>query len=89
VFVDLAGRGVKSVLVEGGSAILTECLTRGLMDELQVVVAPFFVGDHRAPRFVGDGAFPFSAARRLRLVDTEPIGDCVLLTYAPPSEVAP
>jgi 5-amino-6-(5-phosphoribosylamino)uracil reductase len=82
VLADLAGRGVRRLLVEGGSGIHTGFLTAGLADELHLVVAPFFVGDCRAPRFVGDGTFPWTAGRRARLVRVEQIDDVVLLRYA-------
>ena len=36
----------------------TQFLTDDLVDELQLVVAPVFVGDSRAPRFVSDGLLP-------------------------------
>ncbi|HEX4215134.1 MAG TPA: RibD family protein, partial [Candidatus Dormibacteraeota bacterium] len=42
---DLASRGVRRLMVEGGEATHTAFLTSGLVDELQLVVAPFFVGD--------------------------------------------
>jgi 5-amino-6-(5-phosphoribosylamino)uracil reductase len=82
VLADLAGRGIGRLLVEGGSGVHTGFLTAGLADELHLVVAPFFVGDCRAPRFVGDGAFPWTAGRRARLARVEQIGDVVLLRYA-------
>jgi 5-amino-6-(5-phosphoribosylamino)uracil reductase len=84
VFDDLAARGIKSVLVEGGSSVLTECLGTAAFDELQLVIAPFFVGDRRAPRFVGDGPFRFDAMHRLTLLDSTMVGDCALLTLTPP-----
>ena len=49
---DLAARGVERLMVEGGGKVHTQFLTDNLADELQLVVAPFFVGDSRAPRFV-------------------------------------
>ena len=55
---DLSDRGVRRLLVEGGGSVLTSFLTEGLADELWLAVAPFFVGDSRAPRFVHDGQFP-------------------------------
>ncbi len=79
---DLSARGVRRLLVEGGSAVLTQFLTAGLADELQLAVAPLFVGDSRAPRFVGDGAFPWHLGRRARLMESYPIGDVVLNRYA-------
>ncbi|GAB7046266.1 RibD family protein [Catenuloplanes indicus] len=82
VLADLAGRGIRTLMVEGGSTMHTWFLTAGLADELQLAVAPFFVGDARAPRFTGDGAFPWNAAHRARLADVTPLGDVVLLRYA-------
>jgi len=79
---DLYARGVRRLMVEGGGRVHTQFLTEGLADELQLVVAPFFVGDSRACRFVGDGRFPWCADRRAALVETRPIGDVVLLRYA-------
>jgi 5-amino-6-(5-phosphoribosylamino)uracil reductase len=69
-------------MVEGGQTILTQFLTEGLADELHLVVAPFFVGDSAARRFVGDGRFPWHADHRAALVEARPIGDVVLLRYA-------
>ena len=79
---DLRGRGVRRLMVEGGGSVHTQFLTADLADELQLVVAPFFVGDSRASRFVGDGRFPFNPGRRARLAEVRPIGDVVLLRYA-------
>ncbi|MFC4783378.1 RibD family protein [Nocardioides sp. MAHUQ-72] len=79
---DLHRRGVRRLLVEGGGSVLTQFLTADLADELHVVVAPLFVGDPRAARFVGDGRFPWRDGRRAALVETRPIGDVVLMRYA-------
>jgi 5-amino-6-(5-phosphoribosylamino)uracil reductase len=79
---DLHDRGVRRLMVEGGGNVLTQFLTGDLADELQLVVAPFFVGDPRASRFVGSGRFPFHPGRRATLAEVYPIGDVVLLRYA-------
>jgi 5-amino-6-(5-phosphoribosylamino)uracil reductase len=79
---DLHKRGVDRLMVEGGGMVHTQFLTEGLADELHLVVAPLFVGDSRACRFVGDGDFPWNADRRARLADVRQIGDVVLLRYA-------
>jgi 5-amino-6-(5-phosphoribosylamino)uracil reductase len=60
----------------------TQFLAAGLADELHLVVAPFFVGDSAAPRFVYDGSFPWNRDHRARLDEVTQIGDCVLLRYA-------
>lgn len=79
---DLYARGVRRLMVEGGERIHTQFLSRGLADELQLVVAPFFVGDSRAPRLVSDESFPWTPDSRARLVDTRTLDDVVLLRYA-------
>jgi 5-amino-6-(5-phosphoribosylamino)uracil reductase len=79
---DLAARGVRRLLVEGGATLLTQFLSEGIADELQLAVAPFFVGDSAAPRFVKDGRYPWAADRRARLVETRVLDDVVLLRYA-------
>jgi 5-amino-6-(5-phosphoribosylamino)uracil reductase len=79
---DLAGRGIRRLMVEGGGRMHTQFLVEDLADELQLVIAPFFVGESQAPRFVGEGRFPWNASRRARLTETRPIADVVLLRYA-------
>ena len=79
---DLFDRGVQKLMVEGGGTVHTQFLTADLADELHLVVAPFFVGDSRAPRFVSDGRFPWNPDRRATLAEVRQIGDVVLLRYA-------
>lgn len=79
---DLHARGVRRLLVEGGATVLSQFLADDLADELQVAVAPFFVGDSAARRFVDDGQYPWTAGRRARLVGTRVLDDVVLLRYA-------
>jgi 5-amino-6-(5-phosphoribosylamino)uracil reductase len=79
---DLADRGVDRLMVEGGGVVHTQFLSGDLVDELQLVVAPFFVGDSGAPRFVTDGRFPWNADRRAALAEVRQLGDVVLLRYA-------
>lgn len=79
---DLHARGVRRLMVEGGGTVHTQFLTGDLVDELQLVIAPFFVGDSRARRLVGDGRFPWHPDRRAPLAEVRTIGDVVLLRYA-------
>lgn len=79
---DLGERGIGRLMVEGGGRLHTQFLVEGVADELQLVIAPFFVGEAAAPRFVAAGAFPWTASRRARLTDTRRIDDVVLLRYA-------
>jgi 5-amino-6-(5-phosphoribosylamino)uracil reductase len=79
---DLFGRGVRRLMVEGGGTVHTQFLTADLADELNLVIAPFVVGDHRARRFVDDGRFPFNPEHRATLAEVRQLGDVVLLRYA-------
>lgn len=82
VLEDLGARGVRRLLVEGGGTTHTSFLAQGLADELQLVIAPFFVGDSLAPRFVSDAAFPWNRDHRARLTGVTQLGDVALLRYA-------
>jgi 5-amino-6-(5-phosphoribosylamino)uracil reductase len=79
---DLHARGVRRLMVEGGGIVHTQFLTADLADELHLVIAPLFVGDSGAPRFVGDGRFPWNPDRRATLADVHRIEDVALLRYA-------
>ncbi len=81
VLADRARRGVRRLLVEGGGAVHTAFLTQDLADELRLAVAPFFVGDADAPRFVHPGAFPQRPDRPLRLVSARDVGGTAVLHY--------
>jgi riboflavin-specific deaminase-like protein len=81
VLANLRERGIGRVLAEGGTSIHTQMLAEDLADELHLVVAPFFVGDGSAARFVGEAAFPFDGRRRMVLDGVTQIGDVALLRY--------
>ena len=81
ILADLAGRGVHRLMVEGGASLGTQFLAGGLVDELQLAIAPFFVGDPAAPRFAGPGHYPASPVQPLHLVEARPVGEVVLLRY--------
>ena len=79
---ELSERGVRTLLVEGGGTVFTQFLASDLVDELQLAIAPFFVGDRGAPRLIGDGSFPWNSERRAPLIETRQVGDMVVLRYA-------
>jgi 5-amino-6-(5-phosphoribosylamino)uracil reductase len=80
---DLGARGIRKLMVEGGSRIHTQFLTEGLADEIQLAVAPFFVGQPDAPRFVEPATFPNDLHHRMTLADVRAVGDVALLRYLP------
>jgi 5-amino-6-(5-phosphoribosylamino)uracil reductase len=81
VLADLAARGVRRLMVEGGGSVLAQFLADGLADELDLVVAPLFVGDPAAPRIAGATAAP--PLHRMHLAEVRLIGDVVLMRYLP------
>ncbi|MGN2634946.1 RibD family protein [Nocardia takedensis] len=80
---DLGRRGVRRLMVEGGTGIHTAFLAADLADELHLALAPLLVGDADAPRFVGPAAFPGGSAHRMTLLEVRAVEDVVVLRYAP------
>lgn len=81
---ELGARGVRRLMVEGGGNVYTQFLAADLVDELQIAIAPFFIGAEDAPRFVLPGRFPYGPRNPLRLADTKRLGELVLLRYLRP-----
>ncbi|GAA1079722.1 RibD family protein [Nocardiopsis composta] len=81
VLADLVRRGVRRLMVEGGTRVHTRFLTEGLADELRLAVAPFFVGDATAPRFTGPGVFADGPGSPLRLERVREVGGMAVLHY--------
>jgi diaminohydroxyphosphoribosylaminopyrimidine deaminase/5-amino-6-(5-phosphoribosylamino)uracil reductase len=71
----LARRGVRSVLVEGGSEVLGGALDEGIGDAVALYVAPRILGGRQAlPAFGGRGAGRLAEAPGLRDVRVRPVG---------------
>ena len=77
----LAERGIRRLMVEGGSSIHTQFLTHNLVDEAQVAIAPFFVGQADAPRFVNPGVFPQDGQHRMVIKELRQIGEIIFARY--------
>jgi len=78
---DLAERGVARLLVEGGARVLGDFLAAGQADELNLAVAPFFLGDPApatAPRL--NLPAPGSVSP-MTLAETRRVGEVALLRY--------
>jgi riboflavin biosynthesis pyrimidine reductase/pyrimidine deaminase RibD-like protein len=83
---DLARRGVRRLMVEGGSSVLTRFLAEDLADELQIALAPFLIAQPAAPHAfglhsAGAGRFAQSPDRRMILAEARPIGDMLYARY--------
>mgnify|MGYP001596748483 CR=1 FL=1 len=81
ILANLSTIGVRRLLVEGGTSVLTQFLQAGLVNELQISIAPFFVGEKAAPRFVGYGKFPWNTLHRMNLHSVERLGNIAVLHY--------
>jgi 5-amino-6-(5-phosphoribosylamino)uracil reductase len=81
VLADLSRRGVHRLLVEGGARLGREFLAAGLVDELALTVAPFFVGAAEAPRFAGPAVYPHDPGRPMHLAEVRQVDEVVLLRY--------
>ncbi|MGW2544113.1 RibD family protein [Kitasatospora sp. NPDC001574] len=80
---ELGRRGVSRLMVEGGGTIHTQLVAQGLADEIHLAIAPLLVGQPEAPRFLGTADYPGGSTARMRLLEARPVGDVVLLRYAP------
>lgn len=81
VLEDLYDRGIKRLMVEGGSSLLTQFLQEGLVNELKIAISGFFVGQKDAPKFVNDGIFPWNEKNRMQLDSVEKLDDMAVLIY--------
>ena len=68
--------GVNTLMVEGGSSVLSMFLRERSWDEFRLAVAPVFVGDERAPRLVLDGDYP-----PMTLAKTERLGQTAVMHF--------
>ena len=79
----LAARGIKTMMVEGGSTVIWSFLRHRLADELKIFISSRALGGHSAPTLAGgQGAASLKESTRLRLDRTRLLGDGVLLEYS-------
>ena len=79
----LATRGIKTLMVEGGSTVIWSFLHHGLADELRIFIRSRALGGHSAPTLAGgQGAASLKESTRLRLDRTRRLGDGLLIEYS-------
>jgi len=77
-------RGIKRLLVEGGSTVIWEFLKHGLFDEFQIYIAPMIIGGSSSPTVAGgEGVKSMEEAIKLRLYAIERYGDGLVLKFIP------
>ena len=77
----LGERGITSLLVEGGGALLGSFFDLGLVDKVVAFVSPVILGGRDSPSPVaGTGVTTLADALRLSRTRVEIIGDDVMMT---------
>lgn len=80
---ELAGRGVRGVLVEGGGETATGFVEDGLADKLTLFYAPRLIGSEGVPMIGALRATRMAEALRFRVSDVERVGEDVAVTLYP------
>jgi 2,5-diamino-6-(ribosylamino)-4(3H)-pyrimidinone 5'-phosphate reductase len=79
---NLKSQGIGTLMLEGGSTLNFSMLSLGLVDEVRVCVAPMIVGGSEAKTLVdGEGMDYMSQAVKLKLINSYPLGDDLILEY--------
>lgn len=77
---ELGQLGVASLLVEGGSQVLTSFLEQNLGDKIILFLAPLLLGGQKAPSLFGGHGFPsIKSGLRLRHYRTFSLGQDIIL----------
>jgi riboflavin-specific deaminase-like protein len=76
---DLHGRGVRTLLSEGGPTMHGALWAAGVVDELYLTIAPLLTGDSDEPTIVEGGRLPEVA--ELELVSVDRVGSELFLRY--------
>lgn len=87
VLVELAGRGVLQLMVEGGAHVAGAFHRKGLIDRYVIYLAPaLFGGDDARPLFSGPGAPTMGDIWRGEIIDVRQLGADVRIEMRPRSE---
>lgn len=79
---ELSRRGIKTLMLEGGSTLNYSMLKNGLVDEVRVCVAPMIVGGTQAKTLVdGEGIDQMHDAIKLKLKKSFNLGEDLILEY--------
>jgi len=68
-----AGRGVRSVLIEGGAQLNYTALAQGVVDEILLTIMPFVSGERGASTFADGPKFLGAPFLELELLSSEPV----------------
>jgi 2,5-diamino-6-(ribosylamino)-4(3H)-pyrimidinone 5'-phosphate reductase len=78
----LGDRGIKTLMLEGGSTLNYSMLREGLVNEIRVCIAPMIAGGVLAKSFVGgEGVDDMKDAFRLKLKNSYTLGEDLVVEY--------
>ena len=81
---ELYARGIRSLVVEGGSLVHSEFIRLGLWQKMLLFIAPMIIGGSVAPSiFAGDPVSRLTDAYRFRFDRVEIVGDDLMITAYP------
>jgi 5-amino-6-(5-phosphoribosylamino)uracil reductase len=78
---DLFQRGIKRLMIEGGSQMNSLFLSHNCVDALRIAIAPLFVGEEKAPKLTSE----YLLGQKnifLKLEKNETLGDMMVLNYS-------
>jgi len=70
-------RGIRRLMVEGGTTVISNFLKEGLVDDFYIYVGPILIGGKNTPKLVNNDCKNI----KLKLVETKRIGQGILLHY--------
>lgn len=77
---ELAGRGIVSILLEGGSTLNASAIKEGIVDRLLFFIAPVIIGGKLAPGIIGgEGALRIKDAQPVKIIKAKHIGPDLLI----------
>jgi len=78
----ICGRGIKKLMVEGGSTVIWSFLKQKLVDDLYVYVGPMIIGGKNTPTLAdGDGIGGVGDLLSLEIIDVTTMGAGILIHY--------
>ena len=78
----LYNRGIKKLMVEGGSTVIWNFLRKGLVDDLYVYIGPMIIGGKYTPSMAdGEGISSESDTINLEIVEVSKLNDGILAHY--------
>ncbi|PYL24045.1 MAG: hypothetical protein DMF37_08360 [Verrucomicrobia bacterium] len=72
---------IRTVACEGGPTLFRSLLERGLVDQLNLTIAPYMFGGAKAPTLTGLSREFLPASVHCSLIDMRVVGDECFLTY--------